>query len=76
MQKHNFGVTCPDMLSMETTTGSPGDEKECVDISYPGCTVIHYVTRISHRTQNHKFGVMCPDTIFMESALGLPDHEK
>jgi hypothetical protein len=27
MQKHKFGVMCPDMLFMETTPGQPGNEK-------------------------------------------------
>jgi hypothetical protein len=35
MQKHKFGVTCPDSLSMETTPGPPEHKKECVDVSRP-----------------------------------------
>jgi hypothetical protein len=44
MQKQKFGVTCPDALFIKSILVPPGHEKYCVDISFPGCTELHYVT--------------------------------
>jgi hypothetical protein len=75
MQKHKFGVTCPDALFAKTATGPPKYEKKCINISCPGCTEMHYVTHRFHRIQKHKFNVTCPGALFMEKAPGPPDHE-
>jgi hypothetical protein len=76
MQKHKFSVRCPSVIFIETTLGPPKHENSCVDISYPGCTEMHYVTRRSNRMQKHMFGVACPRRPFMETALGPTVHEK
>jgi hypothetical protein len=71
MQKHNFGTTCPDALFVEKAPVLPENEKKCVDISRPGCTVMHYVTRRCHQIQKQKFGVTC-----VESITETPELEK
>jgi hypothetical protein len=48
MEKHKFGITCPDALFVETAAGPPEHEKLCVDISCLGPTRIHYVNCRSH----------------------------
>jgi hypothetical protein len=48
MQKHKFGVMCPDVLFVESLPVPPEQEKKCINISYPGCTKMPYVT---HRFQ-------------------------
>jgi hypothetical protein len=63
-------------LFMETAPGPPEHEKECVDVSWPGCTGMHYVTHRSHWMQNHKFSVTCPVVLFMKTASGPPKLEK
>jgi hypothetical protein len=68
MQKQKFGVTCSSALFMETAPGLPEHEKYCVDVSLPGLSEMHYVTRSSHRMQKHMFGVTCPDAHFIETA--------
>jgi hypothetical protein len=76
MQKHMFGVTCPDTLFMETALGPPKHEKYCINISHPEHTGMHYMTRRSYRMQKHKFSVTCPGAHFLETALGPTEHEK
>jgi hypothetical protein len=76
MQKHEFGITCPGALFMETAPGPPEHEKWCVDVLHPGCTRMHYVAHISHRMQKHKFGVTCLDLLFVESVPVPPEHDK
>jgi hypothetical protein len=76
MQKHKFGVTCPGMLLVQIAPGSPEFEKECVNISCPGCTRMQYVAPRSHRMEKLKFGVTCPSTLFVESIPHPPEHEK
>jgi hypothetical protein len=75
MQKHKFGVTCSDALFVESAPAPPKHEKLCIDISWPGRTGMHYVTRRSLRMQENKFGVMCPSVFFMEAAPDPPKHE-
>jgi hypothetical protein len=69
MQKFKFGVTCADTLFIETTVGPPKHEKLCINVSCPGLTRMHYVTRRLHRVQKHKFDVTCP-IIFCENHTG------
>jgi hypothetical protein len=74
---------------METASGPPEHEKMCIDVlllrhtgmhyvtrKSHGCTIMHYLTHISHCMQKHKFGVTCPTALFMETALGPPEQEK
>jgi hypothetical protein len=76
MQKHNFGVTCPDMIFLESVLVPLEHEKQCVDVSHLECIEMHYKTHRSHRIQKHTFGVTCPDMIFVESVPVPPDLEK
>jgi hypothetical protein len=57
IQKHKFGVKCPDALFVESEPVPAEQTKECVNVSRPVCTTMHYMTRRSHRMQKHKFGV-------------------
>jgi hypothetical protein len=41
--------------------------KNSIDVSRPGHTEMHYMTRRSHLMQKRKFGVTCPFTLFLES---------
>jgi hypothetical protein len=66
----------PSTLFMEITSGPPEHEKGCADVSHPGCTRMHYVTRRSHQMQKHKSGITCPDALFAISILVPPEHEK
>jgi hypothetical protein len=75
-KKYKFDTTCPSTLFMEITSGPPEHEKGCADVSHPGYTGMHYVTRRSHRMQKHKFGVTCPDALFIISVPVPPKHEK
>jgi hypothetical protein len=52
MQKHKFGITCPEALFIESVQVPPEHEK-CVDVTHPRCTRMHYVTRISHQMQKN-----------------------
>jgi hypothetical protein len=76
MQKHKFGITCLDVVFMDTASGPPEHEKYCVNVSCPGCTTMHYMTHRSDQMQNHKFGVTCLGVLFMEATPGPPEHEK
>jgi hypothetical protein len=76
MQKHNFGITYPGTVFVETATVPPKHEKYYINILYHGCAVLHYMTRRSNRMQKLKFGVTCPPMVFMETAPGPPEHEK
>jgi hypothetical protein len=67
---------CPSAPFMKTAPGPPKHEKQCVNISLPGCTGMHYVIGIFHRMQKHKSDVMSPDALFMETGLVPPEHEK
>jgi hypothetical protein len=67
---------CPSALFVESILVPPEPEKWCVDISRPGCTEMHYVTRRSLRMQKHKFGATCHNTHFVESVLVPSEHEK
>jgi hypothetical protein len=73
MQKHMFIVMCPGSLFMETALSPPMHEKECVDISRPGRTGMHHLTRRSHRMQKHK---LCKMYSFSETAKGPQSHKK
>jgi hypothetical protein len=75
-EKHKFGVSCPDALCMETVPVPPEHEKYCIDVSRPGSTRTHYVTRRSNQMQKHKFGVMCHYALLMEIVPVSPEHEK
>jgi hypothetical protein len=75
MQKYKFGGMCPDALIVESIPVPPKNEKLCIDVSHPGCSRMHYVTRMSHRMQKRKLGVTCPDMLFVESISVPPDHE-
>jgi hypothetical protein len=44
MQKHKFGVTCPDVLFMKIALGPPEHEKQHIDIRRHECIGINYVT--------------------------------
>jgi hypothetical protein len=70
IQKHNFGVTCPDTLFMETAPDPPEHEKYCIDLSCPECTGMLYVTHRSHQIQKHKFGITCPGGAFYGNRTG------
>jgi hypothetical protein len=61
---------------IKTALGPLELEKYCVDVSRPGSTRMHYVTRSFHRMQKLKFGVMSPDALSMETAPSPPEHEK
>jgi hypothetical protein len=76
MQKHKFGIMCPNAFFMDTAPGPPEHEKYCFNVSLPGCAGMHYVTRISHQMQKHKFGITCPGAFFVKSVLVLLEHEK
>jgi hypothetical protein len=75
-QTHKFGITCLDVLSMDTAPGPPEHEKYCVDVSCTGCTRMHYMTCRTDQMQKHKFDVMCPGVLFMETAPGPLEHQK
>jgi hypothetical protein len=51
MQKHTFGVTGPISLFVESIPVPPEHEKQCINISHPGRTKMHYVTHRSHWMQ-------------------------
>jgi hypothetical protein len=70
MQKHNFGVTCLGVLFVESIPVPPENEKYCIDVSRPGHTRMHYVTRKSHWMEKHKFSVTCPSALFMDNRTG------
>jgi hypothetical protein len=70
--KHNFGVMCPGALFVETLPVPHELEKQCFGIPHPGCTVMHYVTRISHGMQKHEFDVACPDAFLWKPHQSLP----
>jgi hypothetical protein len=55
MQKHMVSVTCLGMLFMKSVPVPPENYKERIDISFPGRTGMHDMTRTSHRVQKHKF---------------------
>jgi hypothetical protein len=76
MQKHNFDVTFLGALFLVSASVPPEHEKFGVDVSRPGCTRTHYVTRGSHEMQKQKFYVTCPGVLFMVSSPGPPEHEK
>jgi hypothetical protein len=67
---------CFGALMVETAPDPPEHEKLCIDVSRPGRTRMHYVTKRSHRIQKHKFSVTCPSTPFVESTLVPPEQEK
>jgi hypothetical protein len=48
MQQHTFGVTCPNMIFLESVPVPPEHEKLFVDISHPRYTEMHYLTHRSH----------------------------
>jgi hypothetical protein len=73
MQKHKFGVTCPNAPFIESIPVPTEHEKECVDVSLTG---MHYMTCRSHRMHKHKFTITCPDTLFVKSVPVPPEHEK
>jgi hypothetical protein len=50
MEKHKFDVMCPSVHFMETTSGPPEQEKQCVDVSRHRRTRMHFVTYRSHPT--------------------------
>jgi hypothetical protein len=76
MQKHNFSVTCPGTVFVETASVPPKHEKYYINISHRGRAGLRYMTRRSNRMQKLKFGVTCPPVVFMETAPGPPEHEK
>jgi hypothetical protein len=45
MQKHTFGVTCPNVLFEEAEPVLPEHEEWYVDVCRPVRTEMHYVTR-------------------------------
>jgi hypothetical protein len=61
---------------VESVPFPPEHEKECIDVTRPGDTVMHFVTRRYHWMQKHKFGVRCPNAFFVESVLVPPEQEK
>jgi hypothetical protein len=65
----------PGAIFMEAAPGPPEHEKYWVNVSWPGCAGMHYVTRRSHRMQKHKFRVTCPDALFLLTAPGPPKHD-
>jgi hypothetical protein len=73
--KIQVGVTCPDALFMETTTGPPGHEKVHRHFTPRMHRNALYDTHISPDAKN-KFDVTCPSLHFMETTSGPPDHEK
>jgi hypothetical protein len=75
MKEHKFNVMCPGALFMETAQSPPEHEKWCVDVSQPGRTGMHYVTRRSHRMQKHRFIVTCPGVLFVET-VPVPSEKK
>jgi hypothetical protein len=76
MQKHKLGITCPDTLSVESVLVPFKHKKLCVNVSHPGLTGMHYMTRRYHRMQKHKFGVRCCNTLFVESVPVPPEQKK
>jgi hypothetical protein len=73
MQKHKFGVTCPDVLFIKSIPVPPEHQKYCVDVSHTG---MHYMTHRSLRIKIHMFSVTCPGGLFVESVLVRPEHER
>jgi hypothetical protein len=57
---------------VETVLVSNEHETYCIDDSSLGCTVIHYVTHISHRMQKHKFDVTSPNTLLWKPHQSHP----
>jgi hypothetical protein len=49
---------------------------QCIIVSHPRHTGMHYVTHRSHRMQKNRFGVLCPGVLFMEIAPSPPEHGK
>jgi hypothetical protein len=76
MQKHKFGIMCPDTFFVKYVSVPPEVEKECIAISGLGHNRMHYVTFGSHQIEKHKFNVTCPDAFFVESVLVPPKLEK
>jgi hypothetical protein len=76
MQKHKFGVTCPDKHFVTSASCPHEHENYWVNVSRPKCTKIDYVAHRSHQMQEHNFDVMCPNTLFVGSAPGAQVHEK
>jgi hypothetical protein len=76
MQKHKFGITCPDALFMEIALSPPEHEKYFIDVSHPERTGMHYVTQRSHQMQKHKFRVMCPTGLSIKSDRAHPSMKK
>jgi hypothetical protein len=66
----------PNALFIEIAPGLLEHEKWCVDISHPGRTGKHYMTRRFHLMLKHSFGVMCPGPLFTETTVSLPMQEK
>jgi hypothetical protein len=62
MEKHKFGITCLDMLFLESVLVPTETEKYCVDVLCPGHTTMHYVT--------------CLDVLFLEAIPVTPKPEK
>jgi hypothetical protein len=75
-EKLGFDVSCLTALFIDTAPGPQEHEKQSVDISFPGCTRMQYVTNRSYRMQKHKLSVTCHDMLFMETALGPTKHKK
>jgi hypothetical protein len=70
MKKHKVGITFLGTLFVETALGPPEHEKNCVDVSHPGHSRMHYMTCISHQMQKRKFGITFPGVLFIETAAG------
>jgi hypothetical protein len=67
MQKHKFGVMCPNAFFIKSVPVPPKHEKYCTTVSGPRSTRLHYVTHISHKMQKHKFNVTCAGKLFKET---------
>jgi hypothetical protein len=76
MQKHEYNITYPRVIFVNSVPVPLEHEKYCVDISWPGLTGMHYVTRRSHRIQKHKFGITRLGALFVSSVLVQPEHKK
>jgi hypothetical protein len=76
IQKHEFDITCPNALVVESVPVPPEHEKWCIDVSQPGRTGMHYLTHKSHRMQKHKIDITFPGMLFIKTALGPHKHEK
>jgi hypothetical protein len=59
-RKPKFSVTCLIVLFFGSALDPSEHEKWCVNVSRPGRTRTHYVTRRSYRMRKHKFvGIQC-----------------